>query len=246
MLQTLRQPKWIVATVIVLILAAVFVGLGLWQLDRLEQRRALNEQGIARQGQEPVGLAELLEEAGGNLESIQYRPVRITGVLDPSDEVLIRSQIELGQAGFHVITPFVSDDGTAVLVNRGWVPLNMDTPPVEVPSPTGPTSIEGWIQLTSTRPTLGREDPSGDQDILSRVDIDRIGEQVSHDLAPVYVVAVEGSGAELPVTVDPPDFSDERSHLAYALQWFAFAAIGLIGFFFLVRRKGVPQSDRRQ
>lgn len=155
MLQTLRQPKWIVATVIVLILAAVFVGLGLWQLDRLEQRRALNEQGIARQGQEPVGLAELLEEAGGNLESIQYRPVRITGVLDPSDEVLIRSQIELGQAGFHVITPFVSDDGTAVLVNRGWVPLNMDTPPVEVPSPTGPTSIEGWIQLTSTRPTLG-------------------------------------------------------------------------------------------
>jgi len=238
MLQTLRQPKWIVATVI--------VGLGLWQLDRLEQRRTLNEQGMSRLSQEPAGLAELLAEAGGSLESIQYRPVRVTGVFDPSDEVLIRSQVERGQAGFHVITPFVTDEGTAVLVNRGWVPMNMDTPPVDAPPPTGSTSLDGWIQLTRTRPALGRDDPPGDQHVLSRVDIDRIGEQLPYDLVPAYVVATGESGIELPVTVDPPDFSDERSHLAYALQWFAFAAIGLIGFFFLMRRKGAPESGQHR
>lgn len=246
MLQTLRQPNWIVATVIVIILAAVFVGLGVWQLDRLEQRQALNEQGKSRLSQEPVSLAGLLDEADGNLASIQYRPVHISGSFDQSGEVLIRSQVELGQAGFHVLTPFVADDGSAVLVNRGWVPLNMDTPPVDAPPLTGSTSLEGWIQLTQTRPALGREDPPGDQDVLSRVDVERIGEQVPYDLAPVYVVAVGESGTELPVTVDPPDFSDERSHLAYALQWFSFAAIGLIGFFFLMRRKDAPPANQHR
>ncbi len=244
MLQTLRQPRWIVATVVVLLLAAIFVGLGLWQLDRLEQRQALNRMGESRLSQEPVDFAELLAEADGDFSSIQYRPIHVSGTYEPENEVLIRSQVELGQAGFHVITPFVTDDGWAVLVNRGWVPLNMDTPPVEARPPEGSRELEGWVQLSQPRPALGREDPLGDQTVFSRVDIDRIGMEMIHALAPVYVVATEESDTELPVIVDPPAFDDEGSHLAYALQWFGFAAVALIGFFFLIRRKGQPSVAR--
>lgn len=238
MLQSLRQPKWIVATVFVVAVATVFVRLGFWQLDRLEQRRALNEVGEQRIGSEPVSLARLLEHAEGDLESLQYRRVFVAGTYDPSREVLIRSQVHLGQAGFHVITPLVTDYGWAVLVNRGWVPLSMDVPPVDARPETGRLRVEGWVQLSQKRPALGPQDLPGEQTVFNRVDVGRIGEQSTHDLAAVYLVAIGENEGELPVPVDRPDFHDEGPHLVYAIQWFAFAAVALVGFFFLFRRKG--------
>jgi cytochrome oxidase assembly protein ShyY1 len=246
MLQTLRQPKWIAVTVLVVALGALFVGLGLWQLDRLEQRRALNQMGEERMSQEAELLHSVLGEAGGDVDSLQYRRVYVTGVFDRGEEVLIRSQVELGQAGFHVITPLVTDEGWAVLVNRGWVPLGMDTPPVEIPPTPGRQSVEGWLQLTQTRPSLGPEDAAGEQQIFNRVDIGRIGEQTPYDLAAVYLVAMGEEVTELPVTVDPPDFTNEGAHFAYAIQWFGFAAVTLVGFYFLMRRRGGTQAARRR
>jgi surfeit locus 1 family protein len=71
---------------------------------------------------------------------------------------------------------------------------------------------------------------------MSRVDIDRIEEQVPYELAPVYLSLLGADTGELPVTAPPPSFDDEGSHLAYAIQWFSFALIGLVGYFFLIRR----------
>lgn len=237
MLQSLRQPKWIIATVFVLAAAAVFIRLGFWQLDRLEQRQMLNAMGEERIEAEPVSLVTLLAEAEGDLDSLEYRRVFVQGTYDLSREVLIRSQVRLGQAGFHVITPLVADDAWAVLVNRGWVPTGMDTPPVEARPETGRHRVEGWVRLTQTRPALGPEDPPGDQMIFNRVDIGRIGEQTDQTLAPVYMVAI-GEDDDLPAEVDLPEFDDEGPHLAYAVQWFGFVAVALIGFYFLLRRKG--------
>lgn len=237
MLQALRQPKWLVAAVVVVVLAAVFVRLGFWQLDRHQERRTENQIGELRIDAEPEPLETLLEAVGEDLESLEYRRVVVSGEFVPSEEVLIRSQVELGQAGFHVITPLVEgDDG--VLVNRGWVPLTMDEPPVAATPPSGETRIEGWIELAETRPPLGPEDPPGDLDVFNRVDVARIDQQVTARMAPIYVVAFDQGDEDLPVPVDPPDFTDAGPHLAYAIQWFGFAAVGLIGFYFLLRRKG--------
>lgn len=237
MLQALRQPKWIIATVVVLALGAVFVRLGIWQLDRLEERRVTNAVGEQRLDARPVDLSTLLEETS-ETDSLQYRRVTVEGEYDPSEEVLIRSQVELGQAGFHVVTPLVRDDGSAVLVNRGWVPITMDTPPVDAEPPSGRQIVEGWVQLTQTRPALGQEEPPGDLGVLNRINVERLGRQTPHELAPVYVVAMGERSDDLPIRVDPPDFTDEGPHLGYAIQWFGFAAVVLIGFFFLLRRKG--------
>ena len=86
----------------------------------------------------------------------------------------------------------------------------------------------------------------GEQPVFNRVDIGRIGEQTSYDLAAVYMVAAGEEDIELPVPVDPPDFTNEGSHLAYAVQWFGFAGVGLVGFYFLMRRKGGTQPSRRR
>ena len=237
MLQTLRQPRWIVALVFVLAVSAVFIRLGFWQLDRLEQRQMMNAVGKERIEAEPVSLANVLAEAEGDLESLEFRRVFVRGTYDLSGEVLIRSQVHLGQAGFHVITPLVAADGWAVLVNRGWVPMSMDSPPVDARPETGRQRVEGWVRLTQTRPTLGPEDAPGDQKIFNRVDVGRIGEQTSHTLAPVHIVAI-GEGDDLPIPVDLPEFDEQGPHLAYAIQWFGLAAVASIGFYFLMRRKG--------
>lgn len=236
MLTTLRQPKWIVAGVVVVVLAAVFIRLGFWQLSRLEERRLENTVAQMRLHADPAPLDQLVAEAGDDPTSLEYRRATTTGTWDPTEEVLIRSQVELGNAGFHVITPLVLEGDRAILVNRGWVPLTMDDPPIEGASPTQ-GMVEGWIHLTQTRPPLGAEEPEGDLAVLNRVDIDRIGSQMPYELAPVYLVAV-GEEDQFPVPVDPPDFTDEGPHLAYAIQWFGFAIVGAVGFYFLVRRKG--------
>lgn len=234
----LRQPKWVIAGVFVVLVAAVFVRLGLWQLERLQERRTNNEIGQMRLSADPEPLDSLLTVAGDDLDRLEYRAATASGVWDVEEEALIRSQVELGNAGFHVITPLLAEDGSAVLVNRGWVPLTMDTTPVAGASPPSrEDSVEGWVHLTQLRPPLGAEEPGGDIDVFNRVDIARIASQMPYPLAPVYLVAMGERGDQLPIPVDPPDFSDEGPHLSYAIQWFSFAVIALVGFSFLARRR---------
>jgi surfeit locus 1 family protein len=241
MLQALRQPKWMIAAVVVVGLALLFIRLGVWQLDRLEHRQAQNAVATDRLQGEVVPFDEALESAVGDLSELEYRRVALSGEFDPTEEVLIRSQVELGSAGFHVITPMVLEDGTAALVNRGWVPLDMDSPPVPAAPGSGVQQVEGWVSLSQNRPALGAEEPEGELGVLNRVDIDRIAQQMPYELAPVYVVAM-GESSQLPAVVDPPDLTDDGPHLAYAIQWFGFAVVGLVGFYFLLRRKGSAKT----
>ena len=91
--------------------------------------------------------------AGDDLDSLDHYRAVATGTFVPESEVLIRSQVYRDVAGFDVITPLLAEDGPAVLVNRGWVPLEMDQVPVaEAPPPTGVVTVEGWL----ARPRSGR------------------------------------------------------------------------------------------
>jgi surfeit locus 1 family protein len=71
---------------------------------------------------------------------------------------------------------------------------------------------------------------------MNRVDIERIQQQVPFPLLPMYVVALGEREGELPVPVETPTFEDDGPHLAYAIQWFSFLVIGLVGYGFLMRR----------
>lgn len=234
----LLEPRWLLAHAGVVVVAVLFISLGLWQLSRLEDRRLENEIGSARIDSDPVRLGELLSSSS-DLEALEYRRVIATGVYDPDHEVLIRSQVHQGTAGFHVITPLVGESGRAVLVNRGWVPLGMDEVPVRgAAPPPGEVTVEGWVGLSQQRPPLGAEHPAeGRLTTMNRVDIGRIDQQVPMPLAEVYLVRIGDRDSELPIAVSLPEFTDQGPHLAYAIQWFGFALIGLVGYVFLARRQ---------
>ncbi len=231
-------PRWLAAHLVVLILAILFINLGFWQLRRLEERRLENTVGESRLAAEPIDLALLLDASGEDRESLAFRRATAKGVFQPEDEVLIRSQVYQGVAGFHVITPLLGEGGTAVLVNRGWVPLDADQVPVtDAPPPEGTVTVTGWIQPSETRGALGPTDPAdGRLATMNRVDIDRIEQQVPYQLDPVYLTSVEDTTEPLPVPEALPSFDEEGPHLGYAIQWFSFALIGVVGYFFLIRR----------
>jgi surfeit locus 1 family protein len=237
--RSLLTPKWVIAHLVVLLAVVMFVRLGMWQLDRLEERRIENTVGEERFSEDPLEISVLVSGAGGDLESLEHRLALATGVFAPEDEILIRSQVHLGTAGFHVITPLVGEAGSAVLVNRGWIPLVLDEVPVtEAPPPQGVVTVEGWILLNQEKPPFGPTDPvDGRLSAMSRIDISRIQDQTSVTLSPVYLVALHDRGGELPVPVDTPVFDDEGPHLAYAIQWFAFALIAFVGYGFLLRKQ---------
>ena len=245
-MKAILTPKWIAAHVVVVVVAIVFINLGFWQLGRLEERKLENQIAESRYTAPPDDLSVLIAAVGDDLESLQYRRATVTGTYETDHELLTRNQVYREQAGFHVVTPLVTEDGGAVLVNRGWVPLLLDTPPIaEAAPPSGGMTITGWINPSQARPALGPTDPAeGILDVMSRINIERIQQQTPYDLAPVYLVLEGDGGDELPVALPPPEFSNEGSHLAYAIQWFGFTLTGVIGYWFLIRKTLAPKATK--
>jgi surfeit locus 1 family protein len=241
-----KTPRGAILTGVIIGLALLFVNLGIWQLDRHRERGIENQVMSARLVSDSTPVSTLLASVGSDLSSLEYRPVLVEGEYLPELEILVRNMTNLGQAGFHVITPLQTADVGVVLVNRGWVPLTMDEPPVESRPPTGTVVVEGLVRLTQLRPSVGRVEPEGVLEVVSRVDIDRLSQQLPGEVAPVWVQARDSGDTlqDLPVAVPVPDFTDPGPHLMYAIEWFGFSVIGLVGFFFLIRNRVIRRPSR--
>ena len=196
------------------IIAVVCVRLGLWQLDRLEQRKARNAT-IAAAFHEPPMSAELARKGGAT----RFRRVTATGRWDYGRESVVSGRTRNGSPGVHIVTPMILGDSEEILVNRGWV-YSPDARTIDLPR---------W-----------REGDRGQ--FVGYVDELPSALQPSSPARP-YVVALADSGSqpaaagERPVRLPIPAFGDEGPHLSYAVQWFSFAAIALIGTPIVVRRQ---------
>ncbi len=240
-----RRPAWIALHVVVIAITVAFVLLGRWQLARLDERRTGNEV-IAERLQAPV------VEWNGDAQPPEYTRIRLTGEFDPEDEVFLRSQVYLGQPGFDVLTPLHVAGGSTVLINRGWVPLEFERPPAGgAAPPAGTIVVTGLVRYPAAEPPGG----GGEPPVVSGFDFDALDRWVDGTLERFYVAlsSVEPTGGELPVPEAEPEPSD-GPHLSYALQWFAFALIAVVGYGALirstalrragVRRRGAPRPPR--
>lgn len=251
MYRFLATPRWLVAHLVVVAIVAVFISLGSWQLRRLDERRAANAQLELRLANPEMPLPDLVDGIGGpsDGEALAYRRVIASGIYDTSHEVLARSRVYEGQNGFHVLTPLVTGDGRAVMVNRGWVPLQWDQPPVDgALPPDGEVVLAGVIRASESRSGLGPSDPAeGPLERMYWIDITRLQAQVPYTLYPVYVQLLEQQPPQsgpLPVPAPLPEL-DEGPHLSYAIQWFSFTVIALVGYGALIRTSARRGESRR-
>jgi cytochrome oxidase assembly protein ShyY1 len=245
MYRFLRAPRWIAALLFVATVVVVFIALGNWQLSRHREVMLDNQIYSTRISAEPTDLADMLTAAGPSIDSLEYRRAAVEGAFDPADEVLVRNQVNNGVAGFHVVTPFRFGDAT-ILVNRGWVPLALDTPPVDgAPPPEGTVDVELLLRASQPIPAIGQIEPEGELDVINRIDLERLSRQFGH-LAPVWGQLVAPADPErYPIVLEMPTFDDNGPHLAYAVQWYLFALTTVVGSAFLIRSTARKTARRK-
>jgi len=233
-----RRPIWILGHLVALTAVLVFVRCGIWQIDRLHQKQARNRL-IAERSDGPA--VDINTVAVGEA---RYRRVTVHGTFDDADHVVIRNRAFEGTNGLHLVTPFVRDDGSVLLVLRGWIGTN-DPPP---PSPSGKLTIEGLLLQTQTRRFGPKDPPTGRLAILNRLDVARIAQQLpGRDVYPLFLQLTKPAPPKdvEPNIVDPPA-RDEGPHRSYAVQWFLFTAVVLVGYPFLMRRRAREEREARQ
>lgn len=242
----LVRPKWLFGHLIVVVLVVAFVNLGFWQLRRLHQRRAFNHVVEVNEALPAADVAKVLPPGSpySALGPLLDRRVRATGHYLVDEEVLISGQSLNGAAGAWIVTPLALDGGGAVLVNRGWVADNgkLSAPPPAARPPSGRVTVEGLLSETQTASGLEEQGPAGGHVVsLARIDVARIQRQLPQRLVPAFVQRTTqdppDSGKIVPTTLPPPAL-DEGPHLSYAIQWFSFTALALIGYPFLIWRTG--------
>ena len=215
------------------IAAAVCVRLGVWQLHRLGERRARNALIVSRLDSAAVDPGALPRDSA----TARFRRVRVTGVPDYAHDLIFATRTRQGSPGVNLLTPIRRPGtDTAVLVNRGWVY-----------SPDGSTiDAAKWHDRDSVFTGYAEELPSTGgatfatrPNVIARLSYDVVAKALPYPVAPVYVVALAGSDTSTAadriarLTVPP---LDEGPHLSYAIQWFAFATVALVGAGFVIRQ----------
>ncbi|HVM09041.1 MAG TPA: SURF1 family protein [Acidimicrobiales bacterium] len=239
-----REPRWIVGHVLVLIAIVVMVNLGLWQLRRLDERRDANELVLSRSNGPAVALSDLPLDAPADVE---FRRVAFTGTFDADHEVLVGYRTNRGLPGYHVITPLVGADGDAVLVNRGFVPLSFadDWPVADAAPPAGEVRVVGLLRrsLESRTKTIDAAAAEDATPVLNNVDVPVIDRYVPADVVPMFVELQEPRTRGFPEPLPDLDLG-EGSHFSYAVQWFLFTTVAVIGWPIILRRRAIGVNAR--
>jgi surfeit locus 1 family protein len=237
------RPRVVVFIGIAMLLAGLFTRLGMWQLDRHAWRRALNAEVAQHIAAAPVAVELLPQDSA----AMRYRRVQLTGVFDYANEIVITQRIRGGSPGVNLLTPLrIPGRDTAYLVNRGWVY-----------SPDGKAVDHATWREADTATVLAFALPAASHvanaagvvspKIMRSLDFDAVQQGVPYPLARVQLVQLGDTSpkANIPPRLQPPA-PNEGPHKSYAIQWFSFAAIALIGagiFAYTDRNRLKPRID---
>ncbi|GLS22501.1 SURF1-like protein [Labrys miyagiensis] len=230
-------------TLFMLAMCAFLIGLGIWQLERLQWKEGLIREVNERTTAAPVPPPPEAQWPALKQDDLEYRHWQVSGTFDHSKE--IRAFTNLPDArgpakgvGFWVLTPLIRDDGSTVLINRGFVPESAKDPATRPAGQvTGPVTITGLARWTEDRNLFTPADNPATGDWFTR-DIQGIAkaEKLTR-VAPFFIDADQSAPGGLPQGGETI-LSFPNNHLQYALTWFGLA-IGLVGVYivFMLRQR---------
>lgn len=238
----LLNPRWLGLLAFVLVFGAVCFQLGMWQFHRLENRLDRNDVITAHFTADPVPL-DTAAPVGTTIDKDnEWTRVTVRGTYDADKAVSVKFTTRDAAPGVDVVVPMRLDDGTAVLINRGWMEAANSNQRPELPAvPDGEVTIEGWL----------RQDNKAGGDAVRVFDgqvraIDSTGleEFVPYDLRDGYVNAQsESPAAGTALAVEPKPELGQGVHFFYALQWWFFGLLGVTGYLWFARSEA---RDRRR
>jgi len=227
-------------SLILVTLAAVFLRLGLWQLERKDEKAALFERFETAPS---LGIEQALSDR------LEFARVEAHGKYDTTRHLLLDNRIWNGRAGVHVLTPFQLADGRWLLVNRGWLPLPPDRSSLpEVPTEPAQRTLHGrLVAPAAAGPRLGDPDVLYSDrwpQLLTYFDLQGASAALGAPLQP-WLVQLDAD--------DPSGFGDRQwspavmepaVHGAYAFQWMALAIAALVIWVMLGLRRGLQLATR--
>ncbi len=259
LLRVMFTRRWFLATLLVIFGVGLCIRLGIWQLDRLEKRRAFNTRVLAQIYEAPLELSGTALEA--DLYNMEYRSVEASGVYDFANQIALRNQYYGNEWGFHLVTPFILEDSQQViLVDRGWIPAKDGNNQTDASGDwaaydePGLVEITGILRRPQSKAEIGsRSDPTpvpGAAPLKTWyfINIEQISKQVSYPLLPAYIQqAPQDDWKGPPFRTQPELELSEGPHMGYALQWFTFATLLGLGYPFFIRKqqKGSAQADQQ-
>lgn len=235
------QRKWLLLTLLVFAGTALCIRLGIWQLDRLAQRRAFNAQFESARAQPALDLSQ---EQPENITEMEWRPAEVAGAYDFANQVAIRNQYYGNEYGYHLLTP-LQFNGEAVFVDRGWIPAdgNSTASDWRKYDEPGTVNVSGQIRLGQAKPAFGGVADSLPEngaklEVWNNADLTKIAGQMPYPVLPVYIQPeADANDTEPPIPFQPTVELTEGPHFGYALQWFTFATILFLGYPFFLRKQ---------
>lgn len=230
MLALLRTRRWLSFTAVVIIAIIGFGLLSRWQWQRADQHRA-----------ERLTLAAAITTAPAPLDPgsmpAEWTSVTVSGVYLPDAQAAVRKRPLDATNGFWLMTAMRTEDGRAVWINRGWLPVGgdaLDTPDFPIP-PSGSVEVTGYARAF--------EPAASDANTgLPPGQIAAPAAALLPDVAGAADGYVQLSASDPEqsglVTLPLPEVEvDEGRNISYAVQWILFAIIAVGGWFFFLRRE---------
>jgi cytochrome oxidase assembly protein ShyY1 len=245
--------RWIGLGLLMTLAAAVMVGLGFWQLSRYYYRTSINNRIDAATAAAPVPLDSVLRPPASlapgavgpdSPGSAAWTRVTVTGHYDPAHEVLARARTVNDEIGFEIVDPLVLPDGTAILIDRGWIPSPADgvSAPNVPPTPTGTVTVYGRIHAAESEP----DQPQLYQGHLSirRITPASVASTMPYAIYGAYVTMDTQTPAKDPSFVGvSPDYENSAMNAGYVAQWWSFAVLTLVGYVYLVIKEARVRQD---
>ncbi|MBC7629857.1 MAG: SURF1 family protein [Flavobacterium sp.] len=222
--------RWIGFAVFVLVLGGVCTRLGFWQIHRLEHRLDQNKVITTHFKSAPVSLDSALPSGAKVDDASEWTRVTATGVYDVKHQVTVKFSTRDGAPGVDVLTPLVLASGDAVLVDRGWMETQntMDRPTVPEP-PTGQVSVMGWLRQNNGAEGQAIRPVAGQVRAISSAGL---AKSVPYDLTDGYVnLQTETPHPAAGLDAEPKPELGQGPHFFYALQWWFFALLAVVGWF---------------